>query len=131
MTFKVHTTDDGRITPMVKLPCSAITPKVGMALYMTGGQLALAGGSQLATHICMEEHDQAVAAGTLIHVITIQPDITFETQRLDADALVLGTAYDVAADAMSIDGTTTGANFVIDYIGGAAAGDTLRGRFVK
>ena len=98
---------------------------------MTGGQLAIAAGAKLATHICMEEHDSAVTAGTLINVIKIQPDITFETQRLDDDALVLGTAYDIAVGGMAIDGTTTAGNFQLDYIGGPAAGDTLRGRFVK
>lgn len=131
MTFKVHTTDDGRITPWEQLPCSAITPKVGLALYIADGQLAIASGSNLAQYICMEEHDAAVAAGTLIYVLKIQPDIIFETQRLDADSMTVGTAYDVAADGMTIDGTSTAGNFLVTYIGGSAAGDILHGRFVK
>ena len=131
MTFKVHTTDDGRITPWEQLPCSAITPKVGMALYLTGGQLAIAAGSNLAEYICMEEHAEAVEAGTMIYCIKIQPDIIFETQRYDTDSLTVGTAYDVAAGGMAIDSTTTAGNFELVYIGGNAAGDTLRGRFVK
>ena len=131
MTFKIHTVDDGRIPPFEKLPCAAIIPKVGMALYFASGRLTTASGANQATHICMEEHAAAVTAGRMIHVIKIQPDIVFESQLAAAGALVVGTAYEVATGGMTVAAATTNANFKLDYVGGAAAGDTVRGRFIN
>ena len=44
MAFKIYSTDDNRVPGIEYLPASAITPKVGMALTQTTGQLALATG---------------------------------------------------------------------------------------
>ena len=42
MAFKIHKIDDGRIPGIEYLPCGAITPKVGMALVQSAGNLAIA-----------------------------------------------------------------------------------------
>ena len=42
MSFKIHSMDGGRVPGIEYLPAGAITPKVGMSLVQTNGQLALA-----------------------------------------------------------------------------------------
>ena len=59
-------TDDGHVAPFEKLPCSAITPKNGMAMVLSSGKLAIASGTTKPEFICVEEHDAAVAADTLV-----------------------------------------------------------------
>ena len=53
MSFKIHSIDDNRISGIEYLPCGAITPKVGMALVQSGGNLALATGTNAPTYISM------------------------------------------------------------------------------
>lgn len=56
MGFKIYQTDDGRNMPLEYQPCGAITPKVGMALVMTGGKLVLASrGGETPVH----QHERA------------------------------------------------------------------------
>lgn len=131
MTFLIHTTDDGRSIPWEYLPVKAITPKVGLALALDAatGQLEV---SQTPQYICMAEFSQAVEAGVVIPVIKIQPDVVFES-ALDGDAAFkIGELADVTADGLQISsGAASNSNFLIEYMDGQAAGDIVRGRFVK
>lgn len=77
--FIPHSNEDGRVPPWEYLPCGAITPKIGMALVLSGGNLAIATGTTKPTYISMREENSAVAAGTLIPVIKVQADQVFET----------------------------------------------------
>ena len=61
------------------LPASAITPKVGMALTQTTGQLALATGATAPTYISMCEKDGECTAGDIIPVIRVGKDMILET----------------------------------------------------
>ena len=70
---------DGRVPPWLYLPCSAITPKIGMALIMSSGKLGIATGTNKPTYISMVEKDAAVTAGDIIPVIEVLPDQVFET----------------------------------------------------
>ncbi len=129
--FKLHTTDDGRVPPIEYLPAGAITPKIGMALYQTSGNLAIASGANDATYISMADRAAACTAGDLIPVIKIMPDQVWECQKDSTNAMTVGTAYDVAAGGLLIDDNgVTGANFQVNYVEGAAQGATVRGRFV-
>lgn len=76
--FIPHSNEDGRVNPWKYLPCSAITPKIGMALIQSSGNLAIATGTTKPTHICMADYDAAVTAGDLVPVIEVQPDQVFE-----------------------------------------------------
>lgn len=79
MSFKIHSIDDNRISGIEYLPCGAITPKVGMALVQTSGNLALATGTNAPTYISMCEKDSPCTAGDIIPVIRVNKDMIFET----------------------------------------------------
>ena len=55
MGFKLYTTDDGRVPGIEYLPCGAITPKIGMALKQTNGNLAMATAATEPTYISLCE----------------------------------------------------------------------------
>lgn len=132
--FRIIKTGDGHSAPWEYLPAGAITPKVGQALYFKDGQLAVAGGANKAQYICMRQEGAAVAAGTIIPVVKIVPEMVFETIQAVAGAPVPGTSYDVTASGdnaglgVSV-GTTTNGGFIVDWAEGNAIGDRLRGRF--
>ena len=77
--FIPYSNEDGRVAPWEYLPCGAITPKLGMALVFSSGNLTVAAGTNKTTHISMCEKSAAVSAGTVIPVIRVQPDQVFET----------------------------------------------------
>ena len=78
MSFKIHSIDDNRISGIEYLPCGAITPKVGMALVQSGGNLALATGTNAPTYISMCEKDSPCTAGDIIPVIRVNKDMIFD-----------------------------------------------------
>ena len=78
--FVIHTIDDDRIPGLEYLPAAAITPKIGVALKQSSGQLAVCSGTTKPDYICMTERAAAVAAGTLIPVIRVNEDTVFETE---------------------------------------------------
>lgn len=127
MAFKLHTTDDGHLPAWELMPATAITPKVGMALYLTSGKLAIASGTNKASYICMEERAAAVTAGDLIHVVKIGCDQVWESTV--GGSLTVGTAYQVTSDGMSVSTTTTSGCFVPNWVGGTSSGDACTGRF--
>ena len=59
MAFKIHMTDDNRVPGIEYLPVAAITPKIGMALIQSGGNLTTASGTTAPTYISMCEKDNA------------------------------------------------------------------------
>lgn len=131
MGFKIHTTDDGRVPGIEYLPCGAITPKIGMALKQTGGNLAAATAAVAPTYISLCERETAVTEGELIPVLRVQPDMIFETEwSEDASTIKLGDKVKInAGDAMSVTATTGGVAEVVNILG-TAAGDAVRVRFV-
>jgi hypothetical protein len=126
--FRIHSTDDGHELPFEYLPCSAMTPKYGMAMYITGGKLAKASGSNLATHICCREEESAVAAGTIIPVVTIQKNQIWNTEAQE-NSYAVGMAVDVHTDGLTVKAASSNGadNFVLDYVDGT----DVRGHFVK
>lgn len=77
--FIPYQNEDGRVAPWEYLPCGAITPKLGMALVQSSGNLAIAAGTTKPTYISMCEKSAAYTAGDIIPVIKVQPDQVFET----------------------------------------------------
>lgn len=131
MAFKVHSTDDGRVPGIEYLPCGAITPKVGMALVQTSGNLAIATGANKPTYISMCERETACTAGDLIPVMRVQPDMIFETiWSAAATAVKLGNKVTLhASDGLQVTATTTDGVAEVVGIDGTAVGDTVRVRF--
>ena len=58
--FIPYSNEDGRVPPWEYLPCGAITPKLGMALVQSSGNLAIATGTNKPTYISMTEKSAAV-----------------------------------------------------------------------
>lgn len=132
MGFLIHSTGDHRVPVNKKLPCGAVIPKVGMAMVLgTGGTLAIASGTTVPTHICMEERSAACTAGELIHVIQVEPDITFAAPLTAAGtALTVGSKVTVAADGLGITATTTGGTARIEQLRGTEVDDIVLVQFV-
>ena len=131
MGFMIQSTGDHRVPVNKLLPCGAITPKVGMAMVLTAGQLGIASGTTKPTHICVEEHEAAVAAGTLIHVHQVEPDITFGVPlSVAGTSLKVGQKVTIAADGLAVTATTENGVAQIEKICGTGVDDLVHVRFV-
>jgi len=125
MAFTVYKTDDGHVPATEYLPAGAITPKVGMLLYVNSGLLTAAGGSHAPKYVCMTQRSAAVSSGTKIPVIRITPDIIFKTEADGAGTAVIGGLYDIASGGMKVDiDASTYDNFELT---GAEASSTVSG----
>lgn len=131
MSFKIHKNDDGRVPPTEYLPCSAITPRLGMALCQTGGNLVVAAGTQKPSYISLCEKTADVTAGTLIPVMRVDAGTVFITQASAAmTAVKLGDRVTLhASDGMTVTATTaSGVAEVVD-MEGTAVGSNILVRF--
>ena len=130
MGFLIHSVDDNRVLGLEYLPCSAITPKVGMALIQTTGNLALASGTTAPTYISMCERDTACTAGELIPVVRVQKDIIFGVPAQAAMTSVkLGDKVTIYTDGLQVTATTTSGVAEVVGMEGTAAGSTVLVRF--
>ncbi len=130
MGFLIHSVDDNRVLGLEYLPCSAITPKVGMALVQTSGNLALASGTTAPTYISMCERDTACTAGELIPVVRVQKDIIFGVPAQAAMTSVkLGDKVTIHTDGLQVTATTTSGVAEVVGMDGTAAGSTVLVRF--
>ena len=129
--FLLHSTDDGRVPPIEYLPCSAITPKAGMALVQSSGNLAIATGTTKPTYISMIDRASACTAGDIIPVIRIDPDMIFETSfSASAADVKLGQKVTLhASNGGQVTATTTSGVAEVVYMDGTASGSMCRVRF--
>lgn len=137
MAFKIYSTDDNRVPGIEYLPASAITPKVGMALTQTTGQLtqttgqlALATGATAPTYISMCEKDGKCTAGDIIPVIRVGKDMILETTfAAAATSIKLGDKVTLHTDGLQVTDTTTNGVAEVVYMDGTAIGSMCRVRF--
>ena len=130
MGFLIHSVDDNRVLGLEYLPVSAITPKVGMALVQTSGNLALASGTTAPTYISMCERKEACTAGDLIPVVRVQKDIIFGVPAKAAMTSVkLGDKVTIHTDGLQVTATTTSGVAEVVGMDGTAAGSTVLVRF--
>ena len=130
MAFKIHSIDDNRIPGIEYLPCGAITPKVGMALIQSSGNLALATGANAPAYISMCERETACTAGDIIPVIRVDKDMIFETAfSAAASSVKLGSKVTLHTDGLSVTATTTSGVAEVVYMDGTASGSMCRVRF--
>ena len=130
MAFLIQQVDGGRVPGIEYLPCSAITPKVGMALVQSGGNLAIASGTTAPTYVSMIEKEAACAAGDIIPVMRGLPDMVFETTfSTAASAIKLGDKVTLNTDGLQVTATTTSGVAEVVGMDGTAAGDKVRVRF--
>lgn len=128
MAFLIHTADS---LPIEYLPCSAITPKVGMALTQTGGNLAIAAGTTKPTYISLVEKSAACSAGDIIPVLRITEEMVFETSfSASAADIKLGNKVTLhATSGMQVTATTSSGVAEVVYMDGTASGSMCRVRF--
>lgn len=140
MAFLLHSIDDGHVPAWEYLPAGAITPKVGMALTQTSGNLAIATAGTAPTYISMVEKTAACTAGDVIPVIRVSKDMIFETTfSAAATSLNVGDKVTLhASNGLQITASKTenGANSStingvaeIVSMDGTAIGDSVRVRF--
>jgi len=130
MAFKIYSTDDNRVPGIEYLPASAITPKVGMALTQTTGQLALATGETAPTYISMCEKDSECTAGDIIPVIRVGKDMILETTfEAAATSIKLGDKVTLHTDGLQVTATTSNGVAEVVYMDGTASGSMCRVRF--
>jgi hypothetical protein len=123
--FVPHKNAAGNVIPWEVLPCSAITPKIGMALTQSSGKLAIATGTTAPTYISMVEKDSACAAGDLIPVIRVDHDTIYETTNSASFASInKGDKVTLhASNGLQVTATTTnGVAEVVDFDDVAASG---------
>ena len=122
--------DDGHVAPFEKLPCSAITPKNGMAMVLSSGKLAIASGTNRPEFICVEEHDSAVEAGDLVTVVRADHDTVYETElSADGTGLNPGDKVTIATDGLRVTATKTNGVAELVYLDDTAAGGMVQVRF--
>lgn len=130
MGFKIHSVDDGHVPSIEYLPCSAIAPKVGMALIQTNGNLAIATGTNKPAYISMCEKAAACEAGELIPVIRVDGRTVYETAfSAAATSVKLGGKVTLATDGLQVTATTEGGIAEVVDMDGTAVGSTVRVRF--
>ena len=129
--FIPYQNEDGRVPPWEYLPCGAITPKIGMALYQSSGNLAIATGTTKPTYISMVEKSAACSAGDLIPVIKVQPDQVFEcTTSASLSGVPIGSKVTLhASNGCQVTATTTSGVAAIVAKDGDAAGSRVLVKF--
>ena len=120
---------DGHVAPFEQLPCSAITPKNGMAMVLSSGKLAVASGTNKPEFICVEDHGTAVSAGDLVTVVRVEADTDYVTTLSAAGALNIGDKVTLASDGLRVTATTASGVAEIVAMEGTASGDTVIVRF--
>ena len=134
MAFKPHSTSGGELIPYEYMPCAAITPVVGMALYESSGNLTTASAANIATYVSMVTKTAAVTAGDLIPVVRIQKDQIWEAPLAGESSLTVGATTDIASGGLTVAASgSSGSNVeVVAFPEGVkTAGAKVRLRFVK
>lgn len=130
MGFLPVKSEHGAAPPWEYLPAKAAQFHVGQVVEVTGGLLAPVAGAvtKVPTYICMHE-GMTVYEGQTVPVIRVSDDRIYETTlAADAGAAEVGGKLQVSVDGLQVE-SGDGA-FEIVELDGAAAGDTVRGRFV-
>lgn len=128
MAFLLQRTEDGHVPAWEYKPCGAITPKVGLALVESSGNLAVASGTTKPEYICMAEYENAVTAGEIIPVVRVTNDIVFAAPLSEAGtSLKVGQSVTLASNGLELTATTTsGVAKIMEFEGGQAKGDIVR-----
>lgn len=130
MAFLTHQNQGGIIPGLEYLPAGAITPKVGLALVMTDGNLAVCGATARPQYICMMQADKALTAGTVIPVFRVLEDMLFATTwSAAASAVSAGDKVTLSADGLEVTATTTSGVAEVISMDGTAIGNTVYVRF--
>lgn len=129
MGLTIYTLDRNSNTPLEYLAAGAIALKVGMALVVENGLLAVASGAKKPQYISMANFD-TVASGTQVPVIRVNSDTIFETEnQADFASIKVGDKVTLHTDGMQVTATKTSGVAEVVAIGGTAVGSKIRVRF--
>lgn len=130
MAFLLHTIDGGYIPPYEYHTSGEITPKVGLALTVTAGKLAVCSGETKPTYIAMCERATACADGEIIPVMRVNDDIVFAVPaQADMASVNVGDKVTLHTDGMQVTATTaSGVATVVGRVG-TGVGDIQYVRF--
>ena len=134
MAFLLHSIDGSAKIPGIEyLPAGEITPKVGMALVQSSGNLVAASGDATPTYISMVEKSAACTAGDIIPVIRITSDMIFETSFSASGTVNLGGFVQIKSDGLQVTATaaTNHGAEVVWKAASAASGVKCRVRFTR
>jgi len=122
--FVPHKNAAGNVIPWEYLPAGAITPKAGMALVQSSGNLAVASGTTSPTYLSMMEKDSACTAGDIIPVIRVDHNTIYETTNQASFASIKrGDKVTLHTDGLQVTATkTSGVAEVVDFDAKAASG---------
>ena len=130
MAFLIHSVEDGHVHAWEYLPCAAITPKVGMALAFSSGNLTTASGTTKPEYISMIEKSAACAAGDRIPVVRADAGLVFETVSSASMASIhAGDKVTIASDGLRVTATTTSGVAEVVEVLDSASGGAVRVRF--
>lgn len=130
MAFMLARVNDGHVPPWEYLPCSAITPKVGMAMVLSSGKLAKCGATAKPEFICMREESAAVSAGDIVPVIRVDEDQTFETTNTASFASInIGDVVTLHTDGLQVTATKTDGVAKVVGMDGTATGSKIKVKF--
>jgi len=130
--FIPYSTEDGRVQPWEYLPATGSTkPDIGLACTLSSGKLAKCTGTTKPTYICMQEESAAVAAGTLLACIKVQPDMVFEVKnQASLNGVNIGQAVTIHSDGLQITATTSsGVATIVQKVPGTGTGNPTLVRF--
>lgn len=131
--FIPYSTEDGRKQPWEYLPATGSTkPDIGLALVLSSGKLAKCTGTTKPTYICMAEYPAAAAAGTLLPVIAVTPDMIFEVKnQASLNGVNIGQAVTIYSDGLQITATTSsGVATIVDKVAGTGTGNKTLVKFL-
>ena len=87
MAFLISQNNGGIVPGLEYLPAGAITPKIGMALVMTDGNLAACGATTRPQYICATAADEALDAGNGMQVTATTTSGVAEVVSMDGTAI--------------------------------------------
>lgn len=127
-----HKYRDGQLDPWEAHPAAAgVNLKIGLAMKMSSGKLAMATAGDDIDYICMEQSESATTDGQMVHVIAADDDTIYETTLSEqVSGIAAGSTYNLDSTGMMLAVTTGGALKVVDF-DGDQAGDAVRVQIVK
>ena len=77
-----HKYRDGQLDPWEAHPAAAgVNLKIGLALKMSSGKLAMATAGDNIDYICMEQSETATTDGQMVHVIAADDDTIYPEEE--------------------------------------------------
>ena len=131
--FIPYSAEEGRKQPWEYLPATGSTkPDIGLACVLSSGKLVKCTGTTKPTYICMMEAPAAVAAGTFIPVIAVEPDMIFEVKnQASLNGVNIGQAVTIHSDGLQITATTSsGVATIVDKVPGTGTGNKTLVKFL-